>query len=38
MPSHPSLPDDIEALKALLRQRDGEVQQLRETVSTLGRP
>jgi len=30
-----SLPDDIEALKALLRQRDGELQQLRDTVSTL---
>jgi hypothetical protein len=29
------LPDDIEALKALLRQRDGELQQLRDTVSTL---
>lgn len=29
------LPDDIDALKALLRQRDGEVQQLRDTVSTL---
>ena len=31
----PELPDDIDALKALLLQRDGEVQQLRETVSTL---
>lgn len=31
----PSLPDDIEALKALLLARDGEVQQLRDTVSTL---
>jgi transposase len=30
-----SLPDDIDALKALLRQRDGELQQLRDTVSTL---
>jgi transposase len=30
-----SLPEDIDALKALLRQRDGEVQQLRDTVSTL---
>ena len=29
------LPDDIEALKALLCQRDGELQQLRNTVSTL---
>lgn len=28
-------PDDLDALKALLLQRDGEVQQLRETVSTL---
>ncbi len=36
MPVHPdTLPDDIDALKALLRQRDGEVQQLRDTVSTL---
>src|SRR6476660_8468248 len=36
MPAHPdSLPDDIDALKALLRQRDGELQQLRDTVSTL---
>jgi transposase len=35
MPSYPSLPDDIDALKALLRQRDSEVQQLRDTVSTL---
>jgi transposase len=36
MPSSPhSLPDNIDALKALLRQRDGEVQQLRATVSTL---
>ena len=31
----PQLPDDIDALKALLLQRDGEVQQLRATVSTL---
>ena len=30
-----TLPDDIDALKALLRQRDGELQQLRDTVSTL---
>ena len=36
MPSSPSsLPDDIEALKALLMQRDGEVQQLRDAVTTL---
>jgi chromosome segregation ATPase len=36
MPAHPdTLPDDIDALKALLRQRDGELQQLRDTVSTL---
>jgi transposase len=36
MPVAPdTLPDDIEALKALLRQRDGELQQLRDTVSTL---
>jgi transposase len=36
MPSRPtSLPDDIDALKALLLQRDGEVRQLRDTVSTL---
>mgnify|MGYP003365804549 FL=1 len=36
MPSSTSsLPDDIEALKALLMQRDGEVQQLRDTVTTL---
>jgi transposase len=36
MPAHPdTLPDDVEALKALLRQRDGELQQLRDTVSTL---
>jgi transposase len=38
MPSRPSsLPDDIDALKALLTQRDGEVQQLRDTVATLER-
>ena len=30
-----SLPDDIDALKALLQQRDGELQRLRDTVSTL---
>jgi len=30
-----SLPDDIAALKALLLQRDGELQALRQTVSTL---
>lgn len=36
MPSQPaSLADELDALKALLRQRDGEVQQLRDTVSTL---
>lgn len=35
MPSHCSLPDDVDALKALLLARDSEVQQLRETVSTL---
>ena len=36
MPTSPdSLPDDIAALKALLRARDGEVEQLRTTVSTL---
>lgn len=31
----PALPDDIDALKALLLARDGELQQLRDTVSTL---
>lgn len=30
-----NLPDDIDALKALLQQRDGEIAQLRGTVSTL---
>ena len=36
MPSRfTSLPDDIDALKALLLQRDGEVRQLRDTVTTL---
>lgn len=35
MPTIPSLPDDIEALKALLRERDGELLSLRQTVSTL---
>jgi transposase len=36
MPSRPtSLPEDIDALKALLMQRDSEVQQLRDTVTTL---
>lgn len=36
MSSSPSfLPDDIEALKALLQQRDSELLQLRATVSTL---
>ena len=31
----PSLPDELSALKALLLVRDGQVQQLRESVSTL---
>jgi transposase len=36
MPAYPdALPDDIDALKLLLRQRDGELLQLRHTVSTL---
>jgi transposase len=36
MPSQStSLPDDLDALKALLLQRDGELQQLRDTVSML---
>ena len=35
MPHHADLPDDITALKALLLARDGEVRQLRDTVSTL---
>jgi transposase len=36
MPATPSsLPDDIDALKALLLRRDGELQQLRDTVLTL---
>jgi len=36
MPISPdSLPDDIAALKALLLAREGEVEQLRTTVSTL---
>jgi hypothetical protein len=30
MPSTPALPDDIDALKALLAQRDGELQSLRQ--------
>jgi transposase len=34
MPAAP-LPDDVDALKALLLQRDGELQSLRDTVSTL---
>jgi transposase len=34
MPGHAFLPDDSAALKALL-QRDGDVQQVRSTVSTL---
>ena len=33
--SNPALPDDVYALKALLVQRDGELQALRQTVSTL---
>ena len=35
MPSTSSLPDELAALKALLAQRDGELQSLRDTVSTL---
>lgn len=35
MPSIPALPDELAALKALLAQRDGELQSLRDTVSTL---
>lgn len=35
MPDTAPLPDDIAALKALLLQRDSEVQQLRSAVSTL---
>src|SRR5450830_353355 len=35
MATTPSLPDDIDVLKALLLQRDGELQSLRQTVSTL---
>ena len=35
MPSQPWFPDDIDTLKVLLLQRDGEVQKLRNTVSTL---
>lgn len=35
MPTIPSFPDDIETLKALLLERDGELQSLRQTVSTL---
>lgn len=35
MPCPNPLPDDIAALKALLLQRDGQLQQLRDTVSTL---
>jgi len=35
MPLYDDLPDDIAALKALLLARDGEVRQLRDTVSTL---
>lgn len=35
MPISSTLPDDIEALKAMLLARDDEVAQLRTTVSTL---
>ncbi|GGE91338.1 transposase [Massilia psychrophila] len=35
MPVSDSLLDDVNALKALLLQRDGEMAQLRNTVSTL---
>ncbi len=35
MPANPILPDDIDALKALLLQQDGELLSLRQTVSTL---
>lgn len=35
MPLHADRPDDIAALKALLLERDGEVRQLRDMVSTL---
>ena len=35
MPVSNSLPDDVNALKALLLQRDGEMAQLRSAVSTL---
>jgi hypothetical protein len=35
MPATPSLPDDIDALKALLLRRDDELQSLRQAVSTL---
>lgn len=35
MPAPSTLPDDIDALKALLAQRDGELEHLRGTVSTL---
>ena len=35
MPDATPLPDDIAALKALLMQRDSEVQQLRSAVTTL---
>jgi transposase len=35
MSDTPPLPDDIDALKALLLHRDGELAQLRDTVSTL---
>ena len=35
MPSQPLLPDDIDTLRVLLLEREGEVEKLRNTVSTL---
>src|ERR1035437_5438264 len=35
MPFQPLFPDDIDRLKELLLERDGEVQKRRHTVSTL---
>ena len=35
MPASAPLPDDVDALKALLLQQNGELQSLRNTVSTL---
>lgn len=35
MPPTPELPDDIDALKALLSERDAVEQQLRQTIATL---